>query len=41
MINGTKNSVDSLKVETLKLPKPSDMGFDFRGSINIKKNLVQ
>ena len=36
MVHTTKNKLDKLKVE-----EPSFMGFDFRGSMNIKKNIIR
>ena len=37
-IKGNQTSVESMKVEPLKVGKPSVMGVDFRGSFNIRKN---
>ena len=36
MVHTTKNKLDKLKVE-----EPGFTGFDFRGSMNIKKNIIR
>jgi hypothetical protein len=41
-INGVKNSVEAIRVEPMSIVRPGEvMGMDFRGSINIKKHIVQ
>lgn len=42
-ISGLQNNVEAIKVEPLQIAKSGGgvMGMDFRGSFNIKKNIVQ
>ena len=41
-IAGMKDSVYAIKVEPMNIVKPGEvMGVDFRGSINIKKHIIQ
>ena len=37
-----KDSVEAIKVEPMNIVRPGEvMGMDFRGSINIKKHVIQ
>lgn len=40
MVNTTKNNLSNIRVEEIG-SSSNMMGFDFRGSINIKKNIIK
>jgi hypothetical protein len=41
-IEGVRDNVESIKVEPMGISRPGEvMGVDFRGSINIKKHIIQ
>ena len=41
-IEGVKDNVEAIKIEPATIVRPGEvMGMDFRGSINIKKHVIQ